>query len=102
MLEKDIEAAMGKALKAQGCMWLKFVSPGCAAVPDRICITAEGRVVFVELKTITGRLTPLQEQMIKELRKHHAEVEVVYGMERAMAFVESVAPAHAQQGGGAK
>ena len=102
MLEKDIEAAMGRALKARGALWLQFVSPGCAAVPDRICITAEGRVVFVELKTITGRLTPLQEQRIKELRKHHAEVEVVYGMEQAMAFVESVAPARAQQGGKAK
>lgn len=102
MLEKDIERRVGQVLKARGALWLKWVSPGMAGVPDRICITADGRVVFVELKTVVGRLTPLQEQAIRKLRARHAEVRVVYGLEQGMALVDEIAPAPSHEEGRAE
>ena len=50
MLEREIERKAGERVKAAGGLWLKWVSPGMAGVPDRILIAPGGRVVFVELK----------------------------------------------------
>ncbi len=62
MKESVIEKRLGSRLKALGCLWLKFVSPGNRGVPDRICILPGGKIYFVELKADTGRLVPLQER----------------------------------------
>ena len=56
MLEREIERKAGERVKAAGGLWLKWVSPGMAGVPDRILIAPGGRVVFVELKQERGRL----------------------------------------------
>lgn len=92
MLEKAIEAKLGKALKRHGCLWYKFVSPGCSGVPDRICITPTGDVWFVELKTDTGRLSSLQINCIADLIDHHAHVRVVRGAKDAELFVKELFP----------
>ena len=57
MKESQIERRLVEGVKRLGGMCLKFVSPGTLGVPDRIIITAKGRVIFVELKAETGRLT---------------------------------------------
>ena len=51
MKESQIERRLVEGVKRLGGMCLKFVSPGTLGVPDRIIITAKGRVIFVELKT---------------------------------------------------
>jgi hypothetical protein len=45
----------------------KFTSPGRKGVPDRIVCLPGGIVVFVELKTLTGVVSPWQEREIKRL-----------------------------------
>ena len=60
MKESQIERRLVEGVKRLGGMCLKFVSPGTLGVPDRIIITAKGRVIFVELQTETGRLTKSQ------------------------------------------
>ena len=54
-LEKDIERKLCHIVEDHGGMCLKWVCPGWAGVPDRICLLPGGRVFFVETK-IPGRV----------------------------------------------
>lgn len=53
-LEKEIEQALVRKVKAVGGLCLKWVCPGWAGVPDRIVLLPGGRIVFVELKRPKG------------------------------------------------
>lgn len=94
MLEKTIERRLVEGVKKLGGMCLKFVSPGTQGVPDRIILTADGRVIFAELKSETGRLTKLQKYTIEQMRKRGADVRVVKGMDAVLELL-------AELGGGA-
>ncbi len=52
MLESQIEKNLCTRVKllGKGVLCLKFVSPGCTGVPDRIILLPGGKVIFVELK----------------------------------------------------
>lgn len=50
MREREIENKLVDAVKAQGGVCWKFVSPGTAGVPDRIILMPMGRIAFVEVK----------------------------------------------------
>ncbi len=50
MREREIEKKLVDAVKAQGGVCWKFVSPGTAGVPDRIILMPMGRIAFVEVK----------------------------------------------------
>ncbi len=66
--EKTIEEYLRLRIKNLGGKAYKFVSPGNTGVPDRLVILPGGHTFFVELKSETGKLTPLQEVKIKELK----------------------------------
>ena len=91
MLESSIERGLREQVKKRGGMFLKFTSPGQAGVPDRVSIDG-GRVVFVELKQTDGRLRPAQEVIIDRMRRHGADVRVVYGPAGARALVKELWP----------
>lgn len=59
-MEKDIEKRLKKDVEKLGWKCLKFVSPGTAGMPDRICLRFHGLIVFVELKSDRGVCSPLQ------------------------------------------
>lgn len=90
MLESQIEKRLVEGVKKLGGMCLKFVSPSTAGVPDRIVITADGRVIFVELKTEVGRLTKIQRYVIGEMRKRGADVRVVKGLDEVKCFLAEI------------
>lgn len=90
MKESHIERQLVTAVKKHGGLCYKFVSPGNPGVPDRLVITPEGRVIFVELKTDTGRLAKIQKWQRSEMEKRGAEVRVLYGMEEVKGFVGEV------------
>jgi hypothetical protein len=92
MLEKDIERKMCEMIKQRGGLTYKFTSPNNLGVPDRLVITPNGAVWFVELKAERGRLAKMQQFQIAELKKRGANVRVVYGLEAAKDFVEEVMP----------
>jgi hypothetical protein len=92
VLERQIEAKLGERLRAAGCLYWKFVSPGNDGVPDRIVVCPGGQVMFVELKADGGVLTPMQRQKIDQLREHGADVRVVKGLVGAQRFAEEVMP----------
>ena len=50
MLESTFEKSVCKCIKSCGGWALKWVSPGCTGVPDRICVFPGGRVIFIEVK----------------------------------------------------
>jgi hypothetical protein len=69
MLEKQLEAKLGKYARSRGCLWIKFTSPARPSVPDRILIGPAGtsqRIMFIELKRQGEKPTlgQLNEQMI--------------------------------------
>ena len=92
MKESAIESKLVRMVRERGGLCYKFVSPNQPGVPDRIIITPEGRVVFVELKTEIGRLAKIQKWQIGEMQKRNADVRVVRGLEEAKALVEEVLP----------
>lgn len=90
MKESEIEARLVRMVRGLGGLCLKFVSPGCAGVPDRIIILPGGRVVFVELKTEYGQLRNLQRYYIDELRERGADVRVLKGLDQVNDFIAEV------------
>jgi hypothetical protein len=90
MTEREIERRMCEMVRKRGGLAYKFTSPGSSGVPDRIVISPRGAVWFVELKTVSGRLTRLQDWQKSELEKRGANVRVICGWEAAEAFVNEV------------
>ena len=60
LLERDIERYLVRRAIEHGGKAYKWVSPGHVGVADRIVLLPGGVVWFVELKTVKGRLSPLQ------------------------------------------
>lgn len=100
MTEATIEARLTREVKHMGGVAYKFVSPGTAGVPDRLVVLPGGRVLFVELKTDTGRLSPGQRVQLDRLRSLGAEAHVVRGKAGVDTFL--VRCRELVKGGGAK
>lgn len=85
-----MERRLVKMVKERGGLCYKFTSPGNPGVPDRIVITPEGQIIFVELKREVGSLQRIQEWQLDEMRKRGADVRVIKGLDKAKAFVVEV------------
>lgn len=90
MLEKDIERRLVNGVRALGGRAYKFVSPGNIGVPDRLVVLPGGRVIFVELKTERGKLSPMQEVQLQNLAELGAAVGVLWGIDDVNNFLEEV------------
>lgn len=60
MREKIIEQKLVTAVKKQGGICPKFVSPGFDGMPDRLVLLPFGKFVFVEVKAPGEKPRPLQ------------------------------------------
>jgi len=60
MLEKQVEKYLIRRTAERGGVAYKWVSPGRVGVADRIVVLPDGVVWFVEVKTVTGRLSEMQ------------------------------------------
>ena len=69
ILEKDIERYLVRRVAERGGVAYKWVSPGHVGVADRIVMLPGGRVWFVELKTVKGRLSPLQKVFAADMAR---------------------------------
>ena len=90
MLEKEIEKKLRERMKEIGGFCYKWVSPGNAGVPDRICIFPSGRVVFVEVKRKNGRLSAVQRVQIERLRRCRQEVATIWSVQGVDRMVEEM------------
>ena len=86
MLEKDIEKLFRDEIKKAGGKAYKFTSPGNDGVPDRIVMLPDGRIVFVELKTDTGKLSRLQEVQCRRIAELGQTVRVLHGLAEVRDF----------------
>jgi len=69
MLERDIERYLVRRVAERGGRAYKWVSPGHVGVADRIVMLPGGRVWVVELKTVKGRLSPLQKVFAADMAR---------------------------------
>ena len=69
MREKTIEQKLVTAVKKQGGICPKFVSPGFDGMPDRLVLLPFGRFAFVEVKAQGEKPRPLQLARHGMLRK---------------------------------
>ena len=88
MLEKTIEAALVKRVKALGGMAEKFTSPNKRSVPDRIVTLPGGVIIFVELKAPGKLPTELQQRDHDIRRALGCDVRVIDSIEGCNAFPE--------------
>ena len=90
MLGKNIERHLVESVKKLGWLCYKFVSPGSQGVPDCIIITAQGRIIFAELKTEKGILSKIQQYVISQMRLRHVDVRVPYGLEQVKELLAEI------------
>lgn len=82
MREKQIEQELVKAVRGMDGLALKFVSPGCDGVPDRLILLPHGRMAFAEIKAMGCRLRPLQVRRKRQLEALGFLVYVIDGEEQ--------------------
>ena len=90
MREKEIEKILVNEVRKLGGRAYKWVSPGNDGVPDRIVIFPGQAPVFVELKTESGKLSPLQRVQIGRLQKLGQRAEVVRGIDGLSQFFQDL------------
>lgn len=88
MRESEVERMLVDGIRKLGGRAFKWVSPGNAGVPDRIVVLPGCPAVFVELKTVTGKLTPLQKVQLKRLKDMGQAVRVLYGEHEVKEFLD--------------
>ena len=85
--ENKVEKYLDSEVTKLGGLTRKWVSPGRDGVPDRICII-DSTVWFVEIKTVDGKLTSIQEREHDRLRTAGDLVHTVDGEAEVDAFIE--------------
>ena len=83
--EGYVEDYLKKKTRA-GYLCYKFVSPGIKGVPDDIIIH-NGRVTFIETKSLTGTTSASQNKRISEMQSHGADVRVLNTRELVDKFI---------------
>ena len=90
MNEREVEKILVEGIRKIGGRAYKWVSPGNAGVPDRIVVLPGGRIIFIELKTDTGKLTELQKVQIGRLGRMGADARVLKGPEAVKGFLKEM------------
>ncbi len=90
MTEREVEKLLVEGIRKIGGRAYKWVSPGNAGVPDRIVVLPGGRIIFIELKTDTGKLTELQKVQIGRLERMGADARVLKGPEAVKGFLKEM------------
>lgn len=72
--ERDVEERLTREMEARGLLCVKFIPDGRAGMPDRLVMLPGGKVLWVELKTQGGALSPLQRYQHIQLERHGQRV----------------------------
>lgn len=90
MREKTIEKKLVQAVKKEGGMCPKLVSPGTDGMPDRMVLLPEARIGFVEVKAPGAKPRPLQERRHEQLRELGFQVSVLDDPEQIPGIIEEI------------
>ena len=90
MRERDIERKLVVETVRRRGVALKFVSPGCVGVPDRIVMLPDGKIGFVELKTPGKKPRTIQVRRIQQMKKMGFKVFVIDGVEQIGSVLDAI------------
>ena len=90
MKERDIERKLVMETVRRRGVALKFVSPGCIGVPDRIVMLPDGKMGFVELKAPGKKPRPIQVRRIQQMRKMGFKVFVIDDAEQIGSVLDAI------------
>ena len=90
-MERDIQAKIRKKIIDLGGLCVK-VDASKRGWPDLTAILPCGTVLFLEVKTPTGRVSKIQQYMHKQLEGVNANVHVVRSVEDVTAIIERLNP----------
>lgn len=82
MRESKIETALVKHVEKCGGECIKWLTYFKAGLPDRICMLPGGRVIFVETKSASGKLSAVQKFWHARLRRLGFRVLIVNDLEQ--------------------
>lgn len=89
-MEKHIEAYLVKRVKERGGIAYKFVSPARRGVADRIVCLPGGAVWFIELKTVGGRLSPLQKVFADDMKRLGQKYACLWSREQVDEWIDGL------------
>jgi hypothetical protein len=89
MLERTLESRLKTLVKLAGGVAYKLDARAHKGAPDRIVQIPGRPTVFVELKTDTGRLSPLQQVELSRIQAAGGETRVIYGMKALEDFINA-------------
>ncbi len=90
MLEKTIEKILVKAVKAEGGMCPKLISPGTDGMPARMVLLPSGCMGFVEVKAPGKKPRPLQSLRHQQLRDLGFKVIVIDEVQRIPSVIQEI------------
>jgi hypothetical protein len=76
MKESQVQSKKIKELEAKGYYVIKLIKTNKNGIPDLIAIPPNSDVEFFEVKAPNGKLSPLQDFRIKELKEHGIKAEI--------------------------
>lgn len=89
-LEKEVEAKVCSYAKSKGCLAMKFSSPARRAVPDRMIVTPQGVIGFLELKRRGQKPTPQQTYELARLTRYGCNATWVDSVEGGIRFIDGL------------
>lgn len=89
MLEKNLQQKIMQICRARSILCVKVDSTSTRGWPDLLVLLPCGQVLFLELKTETGKLSKLQEHTHKLINANKGKVYVV---RRVQEFENIIAP----------
>ena len=90
MREKETEQKLVKAVKANGGIAPKLVSPGFDGMPDRLVLLPGGVIAFAELKAPGKKPRPLQLARHRLLRKLGFKVYIIDDPEQITEMLATI------------
>jgi hypothetical protein len=87
MNEKQLEKKLREAVSQKGGIALKFTSPNCCGVPDRIILMPGGVLRFAELKSPGRKPAPLQQAFMAKLQSLGFSVCVIDSQAALLQFL---------------
>jgi len=90
MREREIERRLTAAVKQQGGMCPKFVSPGLDGMPDRLILLPDGHAAFAEVKAKGKKPRALQLRRHEQLRALGFQVFVIDDKEQIPQVIQKM------------
>jgi len=88
--EKDLEAYLNDQFRKEHLPFIKFVPDNIPGMPDRMVLLPDGKVIWVEMKALHGKLSPIQELRHLQLEAAGQTVAVINTKTSAGEFVKKI------------